>query len=250
MRPALLVMVAIAMVAVGCGSPPSPSTPAPSAASPVVDSGLRLACQGDSSIVFAPALLAATGSAEAEQDPAAAALREVLASAAGASGVPASGWVRVGQTATVALFLSPAAAGLDQPFHQVQLEFRNGRWSLGGVGGCQPVAVLRPGLGVARWWVDPEGPAIAPETAEFDALVLEQACANGQSSDGRIAPPLIEYRTDAVVLTFGVTPFPGGADCPGHPPGRYRVVLAEPIGARALLDGGVFPPVDATQPGD
>jgi hypothetical protein len=244
----LLVLVITAAGLIGCGAAPAGPTPGPSAASPVADSGLRLACRGDTTILFAPAVLAATGSAESEQDPAAAALREFLASEAEAAMVPASGWLRVGQTATVALFLAPAEAGLEQPFHQVQLEFRNGKWNIGGVGGCQPVAVLRPGLGVATWWVDPEGPAIAPESRRFEALVLEQACANGQSSDGRIAPPLIEYRADAVVLTFGVTPFPGGADCPGHPPGHYTVVLTEPVGARALLDGGVFPPVDATQP--
>ncbi len=250
-RPFRLLALAAALAGViGCGSAPTVPTASPSSPAPVVDSGLRLACRGDTTILFAPGVLAATGAAETEPDPAATFLREFLASEAGAAGaVPATGWLRVGQTATVALFLAPAEAGSEAPFHQVQLEFRNGKWNIGGVGACQPVAVLRPGLGVATWWLDPAGPAVTPETRRFDALVLEQACASGQSSDGRIALPLIEYRSDAIVLTFGVTPFPGGADCPGHPPGHYEVTLAEPVGARALLDGGVFPPRDATQPG-
>ena len=252
MRRLSLALLASVLALAGCAPTQTTLTPSPAVATPpVVDSGLRLACRGDATIVFAPAVLAASGSAETEQDPAATALREfLLAPSAPEGDVPDSGWVRVGQTATVALFVTTAEAGSDSPFHQVQLEFREGRWTLGRVGACQPVAVLRPPLGVARWWVDPAGPAITPETRTFKALVLEQACANGQSSDGRIAPPLVEYQADAIVLTFGVTPFPGGADCPGHQPGHYSVTLEEPIGDRALLDGGVFPPGDASKPVD
>jgi hypothetical protein len=234
----LVLILGILAIAAGCGSATSPSV-GPTASAPPGSGDLRLICGSDDRIVFAPAVLSAPGGAEQESDAAAVALREVLETS---PGVPSTGWIRAGQTAGIALFVTPGQAGAEAPYHQVQLEFNGGRWTLGTVGGCSPTAFLGQGFGIATWSVDPAGPAITAETRAFDALVVEQACASGQPSDGRIAPPVIVYQADAILITFGVAPRPGGQDCPGNPPGHYEVMLAEPIGGRTLMDAAVFPP--------
>jgi hypothetical protein len=44
------------------------------------------------------------------------------------------------------------------------------------------------------------------EATSFPILVTEQVCASGQSSEGRLADPLVEYRDDAVLITTRVEP--------------------------------------------
>lgn len=92
-------------------------------------------------------------------------------------------------------------------------------------------------------WALPNGFNVGPETTEFLALVTERACASGQSSEGRIVGPRIEYVDHtSVVVTFEVRPLPGGQECPGNPATIVEVELEEPLGNRRLLDGGREPP--------
>lgn len=101
-------------------------------------------------------------------------------------------------------------------------------------------------VSVATWWVDPVAGALSAETTVIPAIISEQACASGQSPEGRVLDPVIEYRADAVVVTISVTKRIGGQDCPGNPDFPIEIKLAEPLGERALLDGGSIPPRDAT----
>lgn len=101
-------------------------------------------------------------------------------------------------------------------------------------------------VGVASWWVDPASGALSAETTVVPALLIERACASGQSPDGRVLEPVIEYGVDAVVVTISVTRRVGGQDCPGNPEFPLTITLREPLGERALLDGGSTPPRDAT----
>jgi hypothetical protein len=100
--------------------------------------------------------------------------------------------------------------------------------------------------GSATWWVDTGVLRLAPETTVVKAFLVEGACASGQSPQGRIADPVIEYRADAVVVTFTVAPLPGNQDCQGNPEFPVEITLSEPLGSRTLLDGGSTPPRDAT----
>ena len=93
-------------------------------------------------------------------------------------------------------------------------------------------------------WALPEGFTIGAETTEFLALVTEQACASGQSSEGRIVEQQIDYAADSVVVTFRVRPLPGDQECPGTPATMVEVQLDEPLGHRTLLDGGRQPPAE------
>ena len=101
-------------------------------------------------------------------------------------------------------------------------------------------------VSVATWWVDPAAGALASETTVIPALLNEQACASGQTPEGRVLEPVIEYRADAVLVTISVTHRIGGQDCPGNPDFPIEITLAEPLGTRALFDGSSTPPRDAT----
>ena len=108
--------------------------------------------------------------------------------------------------------------------------------------GCSALAPTeQPGPAT---WALPEGFTIGPETTEFLALVTEQACASGQSSEGRIVEQQIDYLGDSVVVTFRVRPLPGDQECPGNPATMVEVELDEPLGHRTLLDGGRQPPAE------
>jgi hypothetical protein len=233
-------LLLVAALSAGCALVPTqgPATPPPGDLPAVV-----LTCGGDH--VFGPEALTTVGEAHLAVDPAGDALRAFLASPDGAAFVTPS-WVRVSEMADRVGFIGRRPN--DEGWLVVNFAARDGKWVLDLAGECRPRVVLGGGLGPADWWIDPAGPPRGREASEFDALVLEVSCAGGNSSDGRIAPPFVRYEADAVVLTFGVIPREGGQTCPGHPAGSYHVRLDEPIGDRWLLDGGVFPPRDATKP--
>jgi hypothetical protein len=91
-------------------------------------------------------------------------------------------------------------------------------------------------LGRANWWVDPSELPLATGATVIHGHLQEQACASGQSPAGRIAGPTIEYRSDAVVVTFSVRTI--GGRCPSNPTYPVTVELTEPLGTRTLIDGG------------
>ena len=233
-------LVLVAALVAGCAFAPTqgPADP-PAGDLPAV----ALTCGDDH--VFGPEALTIVDEAHLAVDAAGDALRAFLASPDGAAFVTPS-WVRVSETADRVQFIGRRPN--DEGWLFVNFAARDDHWELDLAGECRPRVVLGGGLGPADWWIDPASPPRGPEATEFDVLVLERACASGQSSEGRIAPPFVLYEADAVVLTFGVVLKPGGGRCPSNPPSGYHVTLSEPIGNRWLLDGGVFPPRDATKP--
>lgn len=109
-----------------------------------------------------------------------------------------------------------------------------------------PSAPSAGAAGSATWWVDVTLIPLAPETTEIKGFVMETACASGQSPEGRVNEPVIEYGAESVTVTFTITPRPGGQDCQGNPEFPVSVTLTEPLRERELLDGGSNPPRDAT----
>jgi hypothetical protein len=103
----------------------------------------------------------------------------------------------------------------------------------------QPVVPGNP----ATWTFAPDQ-EIGPETTEFVAMVTERECASGQSSEGRIVGPMVDAYDDRVVVTFEVRPLGGAQECPGNPPTAVTVPLGQPLGNRALVDGGREPPAE------
>lgn len=102
---------------------------------------------------------------------------------------------------------------------------------------------MRDGIG-ARWWIDPNSPA-GPADRSIAALVHEQTCAGGRPPVGRIEPPLIRYDPAAITIVLATRPPGGAADCRAAPDAPFRIELAEPIGARTVLDGYELPGRDA-----
>ncbi len=97
----------------------------------------------------------------------------------------------------------------------------------------------------AVWWVAP-GETLGATTTTIKAILNERACASGQSPEGRVQEPVIEYTAEAVTVTISVAGRGGVQDCPSNPEFPITITLTEPLGDRALLDGGSIPPRDAT----
>lgn len=87
---------------------------------------------------------------------------------------------------------------------------------------------------------------LTPSSTSVDVLVNEVSCASGQGAEGRIPAPRIEYGDTEVVVTIGVIPVPGAADCQGNPDTPFTVELDDPLGDRDLLDGSHDPPAPPT----
>lgn len=90
---------------------------------------------------------------------------------------------------------------------------------------------------VAEWEPAP-GQELTPDTREVEILVHEIECADGDSADGRIEEPEVDYTSDEVIVTVRVRAKDGDVTCPGNPLTPYVLELEEPIGDRDLLDGG------------
>jgi hypothetical protein len=110
-----------------------------------------------------------------------------------------------------------------------------------------PVADAMPaGFGPATWGLDPAYPAPTPGSTELHLLVWERACSSGSPATGRMSAPVVMADRSRVIISIGVRQRRAGADtletCP-LPPGTPAIMrLAEPLGSRVLLDGGVDPP--------
>ena len=87
-----------------------------------------------------------------------------------------------------------------------------------------------------------------PRDTSVSVLVRERACSSGRTAEGRIQDPDVEYRRDEVVITVRVDSLGGANSCPGAPDTPFVVELSEPIGTRALVDGGQIPAATVTPP--
>jgi len=238
-----LAVVVLAAGIVGCGGA-GPSGSAGSAAPSNDPLALRYTC---GRFNFGPEILGqGPGNAERDPNPAAEALRMHLAMPGPENDfLPDTGWMLVGIDAQGAEFV--AIEG-DLEMMMVSVENGPAGWKVGGWGGCQPRIVLAQGLGPAEWHFDSAAAVPGPETQVFDALVTEMNCASGRPADGRIVGPEVVASEGVVLVMFAVRPLPGGQNCPSNPSTRVTIDLGEPLGDRALLDGGRLPPGDPAQP--
>jgi hypothetical protein len=106
--------------------------------------------------------------------------------------------------------------------------------------GCPMMAVPPQGYGAATWTLDPSA-AFSPNATDLHILVGERACHGYERADGRIVQN-VAYSAADVVVTLAVRSLQGPQACPFGPATPYTVHLNEPVGSRALLDGGQWPP--------
>jgi hypothetical protein len=119
-------------------------------------------------------------------------------------------------------------------------------------GAAETLTPAAPDPGVsqaATWWLDPASLPIDPQATRLKGFVLELACASGQSPEGRILAPDVDYGAEALTITFSIAPLPTGQDCQGNSPFGVVFELAEPVGERPIFDGSTTPARDATVPG-
>jgi hypothetical protein len=100
----------------------------------------------------------------------------------------------------------------------------------------------------AHWWIDPAAAAPTAGSRAIHALVLETACAGGAAAVIRADPPVIDPEAASVTVTIDIRRQPGVQACGVGAPFPLTINLPEPLGARALLDGGSTPPRDASKP--
>jgi hypothetical protein len=78
---------------------------------------------------------------------------------------------------------------------------------------------------------------MTPESSSLHVLVVEAACASGQSPEGRILDPIVEYQATRIRITIWIRRLPGTQTCQGNFGYPTTVELSQPVGARTLVDG-------------
>ena len=243
---AALTALILAAVLAGCAGPtPVPTDPASAPAGPATTLapaalGLLYTC---GVVPFDPTILDQRGDAEKGQDPAAAALRELLASESVDPDLPMARWTFVGGNPDFAEYVARHADG----YAFASVRQRNGRWEPESSGGCAPIAAVE-GASIAIWTFSLDVPQPDAGSTTFTADVIERACTGGQAMGDRLLPPMIRYGAATVVVVFAARPLPGDHDCPGNPSTAVVVELREPLGDRDLLDGALWPPRDPEAP--
>jgi len=121
----------------------------------------------------------------------------------------------------------------------LSLKREGDHWFAGGWGDCGLQPTLRPG----NAWVQlHEYRAESSEATAVQVSLSEQQCTSSRDPDPYLHQPVVEERSDAVVVYWTTTPFVGGADCAGNPVVTRTMELEEPLGTRQILDGSVYPP--------
>jgi hypothetical protein len=216
---------------------PAPSTtlPAGPPVAVVSDPDPLVQCQGTPG-TFRPSVFTTPDGAEQGTDALSTALRTELERGR-FDGYPDTGWRLVWSDDTTALFI----AGVPPFARTFTMRFADDRWQAGAGGGCGALRIAPPeGAGWATWTIGARPPS---DTASFTVFVDDPSCSGTQSAGDRILPPHIDERDDQVIITFTVTPLPPGSyTCIGHAATPYTVTLQQPIGERALFDGGTWPP--------
>lgn len=235
------------------GSSSAPSGPAPSASDP--GGGIdpdwvtrpALTC-GDNDRLFPPEALAGPGLAELGMDPAAEVLRTTIAGT-GDYPFPDAGWYRVLDDPGGVTFVARGDAAT--PWVTVTVGVLGGALQATEYGQCTLAIAAPDGVTFARWWLDPAGPPVTPESTELAILLRERACASGKEPIGRVLAPTIITTPDAFEVAIGIRKTPGGADCPGNPAFAMGLALPEPLGSRGLFDASQYParPVTTEDPG-
>ena len=192
-------------------------------------------------------------------DPAVVAMRGELSSAAGAAKYGAfeadTSQIRVldrSEGRTLLGIGGPGDRGYihgPAPFVAVALEARDESWVPVDWTECSlRLGAGEPGEQPVTWYLATGEAAPDPDARQIPIEVIESACASGQSAQGRIHEPAIDYRFDAIVVTVTVKPLSGSQECPGNPPTPYLLELDEPLNGRLLLDGGRYPPAPPPDP--
>jgi hypothetical protein len=184
-------------------------------------------------MTFPESAMSAPPGAEKGRDPAAHALVAFLASDAARDPwvLPKRGWKQLARDPDRAMFALGKPGKVD---FVVRVRRQGGTWKWVGYGGCRPRVVV-DGLVATSWSLHTK--ALEPGTRKVPLAFVTGECV-------RFDRAVVSTTPDAVTITVLLrrVPPPAGNACAdvGYP-GRQEVVLPEPLGRRALVDGGTVP---------
>jgi hypothetical protein len=245
----LAVGLAVLLGSAGCGGPSTPFSapsttilrPAAASASPEVTPSTIELTGFVGCFEFDPgytpaAIEAAPADAEKATDGPAAALRTLIEAQ---PSLPQAGWKHVFQSSSLTIFLHPGDA---------QVQYWEATFEIGGHldweprnwGPCSLQVTPPSGFADATWTLDPAFPLVSTAT-ELHMLVRQPSCNGGAALDGHIAFH-VGYGSGTVTITLFVRRLgTGPTTCQGTRPTPFVVRLDAPLGARALLDGMMYP---------
>lgn len=84
-------------------------------------------------------------------------------------------------------------------------------------------------------WTLPRASRPDPTTTSLEVDVSRLGCNSGVT--GRVLAPVVDYRATEVIVTFEVEADSDGGRCQGNDAVPWRLVLDQPLGDRALVDG-------------
>jgi hypothetical protein len=106
---------------------------------------------------------------------------------------------------------------------------------------CDP-ATLRRGRPAITWTLA-AGQHLNANTTQVDVNLGPGECNDGKSQNDRVQKPEFREQGGALLMTLWLRPVsPGGHTCPGLVEPPLKVKLPGPLGSRALMDGGTYPP--------
>ena len=191
---------------------------------------------------FSPSQLSGAGNAETADTPGAAALR-LFTTTSSPGDYPLRGWHAVSDTPDKVRFLARSEDPPESEYRQVVVRrgasgaFQAEGWFVASYGSCSLRTVPPAGYGSAYWTLDPT----PPPTPGLHILVSEWTCHGTEPTAVDRIRAAVRYERDAIVVTVTVKLPEGAQECPLPPPTPYVVDLREPVGGRAILDGGTWP---------
>lgn len=125
----------------------------------------------------------------------------------------------------------------------VAVELDGSQWAITGWAfGCELRVGLPIGLGEVEIFRNPGDP-ISSSDRSFTVLVTELACAGGEEMGQRLLGPQVIEDDEQILLAFAAVTNPQErSECPGNPLTEITVELAQPVGARTIVDGMRIPP--------
>ncbi len=240
---ALAALLAVAVLAVGCGLANSENAAFVGPLDVIPDLDVEdplVTCPGTPAVRYSRMI--DPPSIDEVDHPAVDALNALraLLDAPGVEPLPRGRWVVISIDDDRATFATLA----DDSFSVVAVERRGDKWVRTGQasgGPCEPAVPLPAGLARVVVRLDPDSMPGAADTT-IDLLVTEQGCANSREMGDALKGPQVIETDDAVLVAFAVIPEAGVATCPGNPSTSVTIELSDPLGQRWVYDGLFFPP--------
>lgn len=198
---------------------------------------------------YPPSALEGPTGAEADDDSAATALRDLIEDPDGIEPLPENEWRRLHDDGDTVVFGSgqPSDNGTGEGLTEVVLERTNDEFTFHGSNyNCQPRPLIGE-MSLASFDLA-QGAAPGPDSTSVEVLVTEVGCTGATPVDDRLQEPVVEYGDSTVDVVYFAEPLEGDAfPCPSNPSTETILELSEPLGDRELRDASSFPPRQATE---